>query len=114
MNDTDLAQFAKALNKAGIQLQAIYEPIGCEFFLKPSDVAAFLNDKDAFFAAECGLSKADYVDWKRFIAGGCACTARRKDGTPCKRKAKGGEELSPQDYVERKKAGTLVCGFHSK
>jgi hypothetical protein len=111
MNDQEIIRLAKTLVEAGIQLNAVYEPIGCMFCLRPSDLAPFLKDRELFFANECALEKADYTAWKRFISEGRPCAHRGHRG-PCKRPAKDSRGISPQEYVRRRNEGTLLCSKH--
>lgn len=113
MNDQDITAVVKKLVDAGIQLNAVYEPIGCSFCMRPADVAPYLRDRDAFFAAECGLDKADYVEWKRFMEGSRLCGAIGPHGQ-CKRPVKESAGLSPQEFTRRKAEGTLLCSVHLK
>lgn len=111
MQDEVILQLLKELNAKGIQLHAIYEPIGCDFCLKASDVPAFLKDRIQFFASECGLSREDYVEWREYVKSGCHCGASIKTGT-CSRQINSWRTLKPHEYFERKKAGTLLCSRH--
>ncbi|TFG79465.1 MAG: hypothetical protein E4H20_11970, partial [Spirochaetales bacterium] len=86
MTDQEITQAAKQFIDSGIQLDAIYEPIGCMFCLRASDVGPFIRDRDTFFAYECGLSKAEYMEWKIFMASGRTCSATSLRG-PCRRPA---------------------------
>jgi len=113
MADQELIITAKKLIDAGIQLSAIYEPIGCLFTLKLSDLPDFMADKDSFFAAECGLDKAVYVEWKAFVRGGCLCTVRGRRG-PCSSRALKTGDISPQEYALRMREGSLLCSRHAK
>ncbi len=61
MGDKELQLIAKRLIDAGIHLNATYEPIGCLFTLKLSDLPGFLADRDLFFATECGMDKTTYL-----------------------------------------------------
>lgn len=111
MKDQDIMALVMQMNSKGIQLSARYEPIGCSFTLKPSDVASFIKDRDGFFANECGLSREEYREWKKYMIEGRLCGAPTKSGT-CKRPAKNSATLSPQEYHARKNDGTLMCGQH--
>ncbi len=113
MGDQELLVLAKKLIDAGIQLNAIYEPIGCLFTLKLSDLPPFMEDKDSFFASECGLDKATYLSWKTYVREGCPCTVQGKRG-PCKRQAAKTSSISPQEFALRKREGSLVCSRHAK
>ncbi len=111
MNDQELTRLAATLVEAGVQLNAVYEPIGCMFFLRPSDVAPYLKDRDLFFANECALDKADYVAWKRFMAEGRPCMHKGARGG-CARPSKDSRGISPQEYARRRDEGTLLCSRH--
>ena len=111
MTDQELTQFAKTLQDAGIQMHAVYEPIGCSFCLRPSDVAPFVRDRDGFFAGECALEKSTYVEWKEFMAGERKCSAATAHGG-CGNVVKDSAALSPQEYARRKDEGTLLCAYH--
>lgn len=111
MSDQEVLQLVKRLTEAGIQLNATYEPIGCQFCLRPSDVLPFLKDRDDFFAGECGMAKADYQAWKRYMAKGRPCGAPTAKGA-CSRPAKASSDLSPQEYLRRRNEGTLLCHRH--
>ncbi len=113
MSDKDLLTLAKKLIDAGIQLNATYEPIGCLFTLKLSDLPGFLEDRDAFFAAECGLDKEVYLAWKAYIREGCLCVAEGQNGR-CKSQAAKTHDISPQEYALRMREGSLVCSRHAK
>lgn len=111
MTDQEITQFAKKLMDAGVRLNATYEPIGCEFGLRPSDLVAYLQDRDAFFAAECGLEKDEYVAWKAFMKAGRPC-AHHGGRAPCPRPAKASAGLSPQEFARRRVEGSLLCSRH--
>ncbi|HOX92228.1 MAG TPA: hypothetical protein PLC54_04845 [Spirochaetales bacterium] len=111
MSDQEIQQLVKRLTEAGIQLNACYEPIGCQFCLRPSDVLPYLKDRDGFFAGECGIEKSDYQAWKRFMAEGRPCGAPTAKGS-CSRPAKASADLSPQEYVRRRDEGSLLCYSH--
>ncbi len=113
MTDQEIVQFAKKLVDAGVQLNAVYEPIGCQFGLRPSDLVPWLKDRDGFFASECGLDKPEYVAWKDFMAHGRPCGAQTRSG-PCRRPVKGSAGLSPQEFARRHAEGTLLCSRHLK
>lgn len=113
MTDREVIAFVKKLNDAGIQLVAEYEPIGCNFGLKASDIPLFLRDKDEFFANECAMDKKDYAEWKAFMRSGRICRHAGKLGACAQQVAKS-SELSPNDYVSRRKIGTLLCSRHLK
>ncbi|THB62577.1 MAG: hypothetical protein D6B26_07535 [Spirochaetaceae bacterium] len=104
----------RLLNENKIQTEAIYEPIGCTFHPSPQDIVSMIRDRDAFFANECGISKSEYQDWKKCVAGGFQCTAHNKQGEQCRKRISGYRDLSPQQFVERKKNGTLKCAIHLK
>lgn len=112
MTDKELAAAAKALIEAGIQLNAIYEPIGCTFGLRPSDLGPFMRDRDQFFADECAVSKDEYRAWRRFMAEGRPCS-HIGDRGPCRGITRDSRGLSPQDYARRRAEGSLVCGRHA-
>ncbi len=113
MGDKELIELAKKLIDAGIQLNASYEPIGCMFTLKLSDLPGFLEDRDSFFAAECGLVKEVYLGWKAYVRDGCLCTAEGSKGR-CKSQAAKTSEISPQEYALRMREGSLLCSRHAK
>jgi len=113
MGDKELIAFAKKLIDAGIHLNATYEPIGCLFTLKLSDLSAYLEDRDSFFAAECGLDKESYLGWKAFVREGCPCTADVQKGR-CKSQAARTGNISPQEYALRMREGSLLCPRHAK
>jgi len=113
MTDREMIAFAKKLNDAGIQLIAEYEPIGCNFGLRAADLPHFLRDKNDFFANECAMSKHDYAEWKAFMRSGRRCQHKGKAGD-CARQVAKSAELSPNDYVSRRKVGTLLCARHLK
>lgn len=114
MEDRNLVELATRLAAAGVQLTANYEPIGCPFGLKPSDIPLFLSDRDAFFARECAVEPELYREWRAFAAAGCRCTAKRSDGGACRNGVRGAATLSPQEYARRKAAGDLTCARHAK
>lgn len=111
MTDQDIIQFGKKLVEAGIQLNANYEPIGCQFGLRPSDLVPYLRDRDAFFAAECGMDKADYLAWKAFMNGGRKCGAKTRSGA-CTHPVKGSAGMSPQEFLSRREEDSLSCSRH--
>lgn len=108
-----IQQVVHALNQNGIQTEAIYEPIGCSFHPSPQDIVAMIKDRDAFFAAECGITKEDYIAWKQFIAEGCRCTSQTRKGVQCRNRIRNYQDLSPQNFVKRRKADDLHCSVHS-
>ncbi|AFG37804.1 hypothetical protein [Spirochaeta africana] len=112
INPQHITNVIRLLNEHGIQTAAIFEPIGCTFHPSPEDIIKMIQDSDAFFARECGLSKKDYQDWKAFLKTGCRCPATTRAGTQCAKRVKNFTELSPQRYVERRNQGTLFCAVH--
>ncbi len=113
MTDQEISQFAKRLQDAGIQLTAVYEPIGCNFGLRAGDLPLYLRDRDEFFAQECAVTKTEYQDWKAYVKAGRPCFHQGKSGA-CGQSAAKTAEISPHDYVERKKIGNLLCSRHQK
>ncbi|MFW5802230.1 MAG: hypothetical protein ACOCVC_09370 [Spirochaeta sp.] len=113
INPQQISGVIHLLNEHGIQTAAIYEPIGCIFHPSPQDIIRMIEDSDAFFADECGLSKTDYVEWKAFAAEGCRCTATTKKGMRCRKHITNYHELSPQEYVARRANDNLYCALHS-
>lgn len=111
-----IADVVRLLNENGIQTEAVFEPIGpqCSFHPSPQDIVHMIQDRDAFFARECALSKEDYQDWKRFIQEGCRCTALTRNGSRCRHRVQEFAELSPQRYVERRNSDELRCGTHKR
>jgi hypothetical protein len=111
MTDREMIAFVKKLNDAGIQLIAEYEPIGCNFGLRAADLPHFLRDKNDFFASECAMSKQAYLEWKAFMRSGRPCQHKGRLGA-CARQVAKSAELSPGDYMTRRKLETLLCARH--
>lgn len=71
----------------------------------------WLNDKDAFFRKEYGVSHTEYEAFQE--AGGVVqCSATTRQGHCCKGWAPGRTE-SPKEWVDRMAAGEL-CTVHAK
>jgi hypothetical protein len=111
MNGKEIEAIAQAMNVAGIRLTARYEPIGCDFCLKPSDISDFLSDRFAFFARECGLSREEYLEWRKFIRSGAPCLHSGR-GISCGKTIAGASSCTPQEYFIKKRKGLLLCSSH--
>ncbi len=109
-----IREIVHLLNQNGIQTEAIYEPIGCPFHPSPQDIVAMIEDRDAFFAAECGLDKKMYQEWKECVTGGFRCTAQNRSGSTCRKRIRDYQNLSPQAFAQRKADNDLVCSVHQK
>jgi hypothetical protein len=59
------------------------------------------------------VTKEEYQKWKSFVLKGRPCLHEGR-GNPCPNSAVKSSDLSPHDYVQRKKLGTLLCSRHLK
>lgn len=114
MKNADVIKVVNYLIENKLHITTVYEPVGTMFYLKAPDVLKYIEDKDAFFAQECGVGKQDYLDWKAFLKAGGICSAVNKSGKRCTKKISDFEELTPSQYVKRLKKSTLKCAKHQK
>lgn len=100
----------QTLASAKVELVVNYKTVwgGSTVVLEPSDVGAFLRDRDQWVADSLGVSKQQYLDW--IESGGTPrCGATTKEGHRCKNYVSGGIQRDIDDWV-RLEGG--YCAVH--
>jgi hypothetical protein len=70
------------------------------YFVEREQIEEFLDDPDALFARFNGVTKFEYRDW-RDAGRSLHCSARTRNGKPCRFPVKGGFFLTAEQWVAR-------------
>lgn len=112
MNKVDFIAALKVAQDAGCQLVVGVPVLGGSSTvpLTPEQAYQLTTDKQALFAELTALTKPEYIEWYE-SQGSVYCSARTKQGKPCRNFIVGGTLLEPGEWKAQRAAGGY-CAAH--
>ncbi|MFP3506913.1 hypothetical protein [Burkholderia sp. SIMBA_062] len=112
MNKVDFITTLKVAQDAGCQFVVGVPVLGgsSTVQLTPEQAYQLTTDKQALFAELTALTKPEYIEWYE-SQGSVYCSARTKQGKPCRNFIVGATLLEPGEWKAQRAAGGY-CAAH--